>query len=743
MRRERFESALQLLKPEQWRVWEETCSVYLTDEFPTLRPVASPDGDQGRDGELWSVEGDAAVMLQYSVTPKWRAKIRETATKLSKNFKDVNVLIHCSNHSIGADADDLKAELRRAHRLALDTRDRSWFLDRMDRSAATQAAAKRLAEIVVDPIVSTDEVVRTKGQAFSDYETRVAFVFLNLQMEDDAQDKGLTRVCFESLVRAVLRRTDLEHRMPRAEIHRQIGHLFPASLQQEVVRYVDAALRKMDKKRVRHWSREDEFCLSVEERSLLAGRLGELEAADDALRAELEAAAHGSAVALGIALPSDLSAVVTRMRRLIDAVLLERGELFVTRFAEGRTHVLSADDLHRLTLADVAAHPERAPLAGGVVPLVEKALHGVLTDTTSRAHAYLRGLANAYTVMAFLKQTPDVQEAIVKMFSDGELWLDTNIILRVLAETLLEEEHLKQYSALLRGAVEAGLSLRITPGVLEEVERHFNKSLSCARAAGIEWRGGIPFLFSAFIWSGRSRSEFPAWVEVFRGAARPEEDIAQYLSDEFSVAVSDSLREPYERAPANTRAAVQEYWRGIHDRRRTADDPMTEARLADHDAENFLGVLERRHAEPTSPMGFKTWWLTLDTAAFAAADEISKTMRPSLRSPTMSPDFLTNYLAVGPLRRMLTKRAESALPLMMDMTALDAVPPELLAIAEQHRDALRALPDRIRRRRIRDMLDYSKERAGALARGGVAEMERQFQRLFSPGGKDPLPNPQL
>ncbi len=67
---------------------------------------------------------------------------------------------------------------------------------------------------------------------------------------------------------------------------------------------------------------------------------------------------------------------------------------------------------------------------------------------------------------------------------------------------------------------------------------------------------------------------------------------------------------------------------------------------------------------------------------------------------------------------------------MMDITALDAVPPELIQLAEEHREALKALPNNLRRRRVRDMLDANKERPGVIARGGVAEMERQFRVLI-------------
>jgi len=47
-------------------------------------------------------------------------------------------------------------------------------------------------------------------------------------------------------------------------------------------------------------------------------------------------------------------------------------------------------------------------------------------------------------------------------------------------------------------------------------------------------------------------------------------------------------------------------------------DPLALNRLVMHDVENYVGVTERRNSEREFALGYTSWWLTLDPAAFAA-----------------------------------------------------------------------------------------------------------------------------
>src|SRR5262249_11011560 len=115
--------------------------------------------------------------------------------------------------------------------------------------------------------------------------------------------------------------------------------------------------------------------------------------------------------------------------------------------------------------------------------------------------------------------TPDVQGAVEKMFSHGMLWLDATVVLPLLADTLTASEGEKgRFTRMIDAARDAGLNLFVTLGVIEEVERHMNRALTCVRRDSGQWVGQIPYLLERYVESGRAFASFPTWLENFREA---------------------------------------------------------------------------------------------------------------------------------------------------------------------------------------------------------------------------------
>jgi hypothetical protein len=123
--RKRFELALERLPASSWELFEHLASAFAVVDYPNLRTLASPAGDQGRDAILYSPEQDDGLVLQYSVTESWSDKIRQTARRLKDQFPNVRELIYVTNKVIGPKADEIRRSLRREFNLYLDVWDRS------------------------------------------------------------------------------------------------------------------------------------------------------------------------------------------------------------------------------------------------------------------------------------------------------------------------------------------------------------------------------------------------------------------------------------------------------------------------------------------------------------------------------------------------------------------------------------------------------------------------------------------
>lgn len=130
--------------------------------------------------------------------------------------------------------------------------------------------------------------------------------------------------------------------------------------------------------------------------------------------------------------------------------------------------------------------------------------------------------------------------------------------------------------------------------------------------------------------------------------------------------------------------------------------------------------------------------MTLDRTAFKVRSRISAIIPPAElpTSPVLSPDFLVNYLAIGPVRNRVAKRSECLLPLSIsDLTPLDLLPPELLVAAEQVRERMKSMPEHVIRREVRDTLDRGRQRIGPLVEGGLDGLIDELREAA--GDEDP------
>lgn len=723
MRRPRFELALERLGPGDWRRFEQFASEFFAIEFQNLRTVATPSGDRGRDAELFSPEADPNVVIQYSVATDWAAKIRDTAGQVRAEFPSALVLVYVTNQEVGAKSDDLRQKVRTDHGLFLDVRDRNWFLERA-RGDYREELAERLAKDVADPYLGSRHIIDDRPRALTSIEARAAHLFLILQWEDDTREKGLTKLCFEALVRAVLRDTHPDNRLPRKRVQERVRVILSNHPANVIDAYTDSALGRMTKRSIRRYQAADEFCLAHEERERQRDRLAELENQQGRLRDEILAVVKANAEILDVE-EGHREALASRTRRVLEAVLSSRGEEFAEAVATSELGGVGLGDLRDRILADLTDHGDEEDVGPSLVDVVELSVTDLVLRPTVGVHRHLRSVADAYTLLAFLRHTPDVQSAVRKLFGHGDIWLDTSIILPLFAEELVDEEG-REYTKLLWAAHAAGLKLYITPGVLEEIERHANRALACARINPAKWRGSTPFLLSIFLTAGRPIIGFSAWVERFRGSERPEADVADYIGEFFSIEVM-SLEEDMNRAPDEIRLAVAEIWQRTHDRRRSGaladSDLITTQRLVLHDVENYVGVLGKRRGEGSLSFGYSTW-LTLDRSAFSVRRELRDAVEGKVPdAPVMSPDFLVNYLAFGPRRGTLPKDAEAALPLALDEHIVEFVPGDLTELAESVRDEAKDLPEHLIRRRIRDRADAARRRRGAKAKGGPSGMK--------------------
>ena len=718
----RFEFALDHVPTTSWHAFERLARAFMASDFTGFRPLAAGSGDGGRDGLIFLADDDETTAIQMSLAQDWNDKIRRTIRRLDNTNSQVRHLIYLTNQAIGPKADSLRSELRKKKAVHVDIRDRDWFTDRENQSTITREAAQAFTHLIVDPLLPQAEIFDRGHALLNSHESRAALLYLVMQSADDAQDRQLTKLCFDSLVRTALRNTDGQNRMTREQIYAWVLSVLPTHAASEVRMYVDRALERLDKKFIRHWRSEDQFCMNYEERVRLGEKVAELVKADETFNTEL--ADHARFVLSSMDLPFDeahVMGLVDRVRRVLEQFLFERGEAFVGAVTQGQPMLFAQSEVADIASRDAVLHVDKTHLRHNLPTVVADTVERAALQLSDSSTFFVRAISEAYTLFAFMCETPNVQSGVSKLFSHGDFWLDTSAILPLLVETLLDPLE-RRNTSLLRAVHGSGGRLRATPGVVDELLHHMDLSLLAWRSPST-WRSRTPFLYSTYIWSGSENSKFPHWLETFRGSVRPEADLIEYLKEFHSISVA-SLKEQAASCDPNVRWHAMEYWRSVHTRRKPGEttDPQIVRQLAERDVENFLGVLALRSGgeEVGNYFGYRHWWVSLARSSVEAAAKIAEAAGVTrIDSPVLDYQFLSHYLIVGPARKQLDKSLEQRLPMMLETSLLDAPPVVLLEAAEAARRDVDGQDERVVRRKIRDHLEREKISRRRVGRAGM------------------------
>lgn len=196
---ERLGVALDQIGPNDGALWELFASSFLAAEIPQMRAVGGLH-DAGRDAFLYEPENEPGVYVQHSVQETFETKIRGTIDTLQNNGFEPRLLIYCSPRDLIKRADGIRRELR-LKGIALDIRDRNYFVTSRNTSAGRVAVSQELATKLVDPLIQSAAAAASLPHALNETEERTAIAYFQISVPDRASDKSLAKLCYETLVR--------------------------------------------------------------------------------------------------------------------------------------------------------------------------------------------------------------------------------------------------------------------------------------------------------------------------------------------------------------------------------------------------------------------------------------------------------------------------------------------------------------------------------------------------------------
>lgn len=711
--RPRFEFALKNLKSSDWQHFEELSSSFLAADYPNLRTTAATSGDKGRDAELFS-SNFAKVMFQYSVQEDWAGKIQDSLATLKKNFPEFGTLVFMTNRQVGAKGDKLRTTFRKDGK-NLDVRDNSWFLDRFTLDDHRMRAAEGFATIAADPILRT--AAERPGSALVGQEARTALLYLEMQATDEDGKKGLTKSCFETLVRCALRNTDADTAMTPAEIEDYIQRLLPRHTSLQLRPFIAAAIKRLSRQAIKAHKSPERYHISFEEAATTKDKY----AAIALLNASFQDDVEDVLMAKDVSAAAKLQEYSALVRNAIEMYFYRLGEEFAQSLVAD-SDLKMHHDLMRSIVDEIV--PAGRFGQGTISDLIYASVLELLATPSSSTVELLKLLSTSYTLFSFLSEVPDVQKATKRLFENATIWIDTTALLPVVAEQAFTEDK-RPFTNMYLQLRRAGTKLVVTEGVLEEVEAHLNKCRSFAYAT--RWDGSVPYIYAQFSISGRQKGQFSSWMENFIGNHRPIDDLADFFNE--TAKINREEVPPLDTLPAEVVTAVRQYWQEVHDRRRGKEEGfnMFGHRLAQHDADNYLAALALRvKGTNATDFGFTSWYLTLDTAAWKLKAQIASDISTMIgHAPVISLDFLLRYLAFGPRRDQVDSSGNDWARIFTE-TVFVEVPSDLVDIATAVRQANIGRSERIIQRRIRDELDKQRMRSGVAQKAGLEGAEAAF-----------------
>jgi hypothetical protein len=706
----RLRFALQHLQPSDWQAFEQLASGFASVDFPDLRTLAGV-GDEGRDAVLFAVPMPP-VVLQYSIAEDWSSKIRGTIARVAEAGHPCTTLIYFTNRKIGVAADALKSELLKTG-IALDIRDRSYFVERVHHSRGQTQAADDFADRIVNPLLPTEDLVR--HSPVTDPHLRAGLLYLELQARDLTGGRNIVRLSYDALALAALKDTDPQTRMTREEVGIVVRSVLPGRAKQELDAGIDGALERLrQKRRINYTGKDQTYNLHFEERRRRDGQALDLLVEREESRTQLIELTRSTSHELEIPIEeSKLDAFIDLLESLFEAILERQGNQFAEAVRLQAGGSLTQDV--RAAAEDLVA--SKAGTVGvfrvgrdALVDLLVEAMAGTLL-LGGAVRTQLRQLADAYTLLAFMREAPDVQRAVGEFFSRGTLIFDTTALLPCFGETLLDDDE-QTYTNLVRGAFEGGMELYVTAGVCNEIYSHFMRAITCSRM-GDAWEGPIPLVYADWLRLGATGS-FASFGERFIGEG--EEDVQLFLETALGFRLID-LEPATSKISSELRFEVQEIWRP-RKRIKPGSSEMERDILLRHDLEMYFGVLGERKGEERQLYGYEAWWVTEDRTAIGMFRGARNARIELPSDPCMSPTFLSAVLAIGPGRASVPSALRTQLPLALAMQRHGYGVQDLSALANQIRAEFAREPEWFIRRKVRERMNQLKRAAASVPGAG-------------------------
>lgn len=680
--KEAFEYAIS--KIDDGEIFEHFALNFLSAELGyEFIPVAGSK-DRGIDAfqHFFSKKGNEKIIYQISTEKGHEGKIDATIKKLRANGIDFTKIIYVTNRKINQ-AERIVDDVFASDNVHLTIFDLRWFVANATNSPQTINAY----QIFVDTYLHEySKPGNFQTIANLDSDSRL-YVFLGQQFEKDRNSVKIDELLAETLILYALEGTDPDDEkfMTLAEIKLKINKylkfdpkLIDKTINERISKLVSPA------KKVRYHPKVQGYCLPYETRIEIEQRNLQDEVLYSKFFEETEVTIKKYFEEVEISV-RDIASLI---QQVFGKLFLKQGLEFSNFVLNGKGQNMVEQKLHKVIASAVDESSVIVKNKEKVKISLNLAIRDIVYNGSENQRKFLKGLSNTYLMMFLLKWEPKLSTYFQTLAGQLKVFVDNSIIVPALSEYYLPEGN-KRHWNLLIGAHKAGIKLFINETLLDELVAHFkmikNKYYSVFNITEefylsdeSEFLYIDEIIIRGYFYAkkGGRVSDFDAFINNFVDPSLKnlKQELITYLQDVLNIKYISNSSWDIKIDP---------------DEKEKLSDILKHKKnnevKAENDAEMILAIYYLREKgneqSENGIFGYKTWWLSKDTATFKAVVEAFGDKYPI--SCYIRPDFIYNYIAFKPTSEEVDDAYSNIFPTMLGVNLSYHMPKEISQSVQQ------------------------------------------------------------
>lgn len=655
--------------------------------------------DGGADGfveaDLYEREGRPTEFFQASKEATVKSKIKGTIARLREYGRDVKVLWYASSRTV-KDIDILEFELKEELDVQVSIRDRAFFAHRVNHNADTVAAYESYLAPAIQFLI--DQISPSFPQKVPFENAHAVCAFLGQELERRIGTASTLEAVCDALILWALEGTDPNAGkfMSQGEISSKVEAVIPSArrfFRGQIGERLKALTKKTEGARqVNVYATEGKYCLPYDTRKVLEASAVE----DEALKSQVSSKFLDRLAqkADGKLNSKQLAQVVEMLHQTLETVFERQGIDAARHFLdeEANSQSVVLDNRTIVAIAETILNGSKlATLNVDVLQLMKSVLREVFYSSEEAERSYCARLARTYVLLFTIRNTPEIIEYFNTMSRTFTLYVGTDLIVRALSEYFLDSNDQMTINTF-KILAQAGSKLVLSEVTLEEVHSHI-------WAAHREFENvyqEIDHIVDRDLAAQSDRILIRAYyyAKLDKGNRKAPASWGPYLSNFLSVnKMSGPTSEASMKSLRDTLCNLFQFeYEAREDMEKSIDegelDKLTDKILeirnwdqkaneevrARNDALHLLHVSSLRRGEakqPSSPYGYKSWWLTQETASGKAYAQLYPQKRAN--KYIMRPEFLVNYIAYNPTSEEVRTSIRSIFPSLLGIRLGDRI----------------------------------------------------------------------